>query len=116
VTTRVHGPEDSRAAEDVSKLIFGKGDPSSLSPAALTALSREVPFAEMQTVPTAVDALIALKLANSKSAARRLIEQGGVSVNGRRVESATDALSDALIGKYFLVKKGARDFGLVRFS
>ena len=113
VTTRVHGPEAARVAEDVSRLIFGKGDPISLSPAALNALSREVPFAEMQTAPTAVDALIALNLATSKSAARRLVEQGGVSVNGRKVASATDALSDPLIGKYFLVKKGARDFGLV---
>lgn len=113
VTTRVHGPEAARVAEDVSRLIFGKGDPISLSPAALTALSREVPFAEMPSAPTAVDALIALKLAASKSAARRLIEQGGVSVNGRRVASATDTLSDPLIGEYFLVKKGARDFGLV---
>ena len=113
VTTRVHGGEAARVAEDVSRLIFGKGDPISLSPAALIALSREVPFAEMQTVPTAVDALIALKLATSKSAARRLIEQGGVSVNGRRVESATDPLADPLVGMYFLVKKGSRDFGLI---
>ena len=90
VTTRVHGPEAARVAEDVSRLIFGKGDPISLSPAALAALSREVPFVEMQTAPTAVDALIGLKLANSKSAARRLIEQGGMSVNGRRVASAID--------------------------
>jgi len=67
----------------------------------------------MLSAPTAVDALITLKLAVSKSAARRLIEQGGVSVNGRRVESPTDPLTDPLLGKYFLVKKGARDFGLV---
>ena len=114
VTARVHGAETARVAEDVSRLIFGKGDPASLSPTALTALSREVPFAEMPGAATVVDALVALKLAASKGAARRLIEQGGVSINARRVASASDPLGEPLVGGYYLIKKGARDFGLVR--
>jgi tyrosyl-tRNA synthetase len=114
VTARVHGVEAARVAEDVSRLIFGKGDPASLSPAALTALSREVPFAEMPGTTTVVDALVALKLAASRGAARRLIEQGGVSVNARRVASPTDALGEPLVRGFYLIKKGARDFGLLR--
>ncbi len=114
VTTRVHGKEAARTAEEVSRLLFGKGDPSSLSPSALDALSREVPFKEVEPSLTVTDALVELKLAASKSAARRLIEQGGVSVNSRRVSSQTEALGEPLAGVYFLVKKGARDFGLVR--
>jgi tyrosyl-tRNA synthetase len=114
VTARVHGADAARVAEDVSRLIFGKGDPATLSPAALTALSREVPFAEMPGTTTVVDALVALKLAASKGAARRLIEQGGVSVNAGRVASASDPLGEPLVGGYYLIKKGARDFGLLR--
>jgi tyrosyl-tRNA synthetase len=114
VTTRVHGPEAAGVAEDVSRLIFGKGDPASLSPAALAALSREVPFVEMPRDTALVDALVVLKLAASKSAARRLIEQGGVSVNARRATSAADSLGEPLTGGYYLIKKGARDFGLIR--
>jgi tyrosyl-tRNA synthetase len=116
VTTRVHGPEAARVAEDVSRLIFGKGDPATLSPAALAALSREVPFLEMAGSTTLVDTLVALKLAASKSAARRLVEQGGVSVNARRAASAADSLGEALAGGYYLIKKGARDFGLIRIG
>jgi tyrosyl-tRNA synthetase len=116
VTTRVHGPEAARVAEDVSLLIFGKGDPATLSPAALAALSREVPFLEMAGSTTLVDTLVALKLAASKSAARRLIEQGGLSVNARRAASAADSLGEALAGGYYLIKKGARDFGLIRIG
>ena len=116
VTTRVHGPEAARVAEDVSRLIFGKGDPASLSPAALAALSREVPFVEMPRDTALVDALVVLKLAASKSAARRLIEQGGVSVNARRATSAADSLGEPLTGGYYLIKKGARDFGLIRIG
>jgi tyrosyl-tRNA synthetase len=116
VTARVHGAEAARVAEEVSRLIFGKGDPASLSPAALAALSRELPFAEMSPAVTVVDVLVQLKLAASKGAARRLIEQGGVTINSRRAANAADALGEPLAGNYYLVRKGARDFGLVRLK
>ena len=114
VTTRVHGADEAQIAEDVSRLLFQKGDPRSLSVDALAALSREVPFAELPTGATAVDALIALDFATSKSAARRLIDQGGVSVNGERVTSATDPMGVPLADQCYLIKKGARDYGLIR--
>ncbi|MDP9179925.1 MAG: tyrosine--tRNA ligase [Gemmatimonadota bacterium] len=114
VTTRVHGADVARVAEDVSHLLFAKGDPASLSPEALEALSREVPFAEMPDKPTVVDALVQLGLAASKSAARRLIEQGGVTVNGQRMPAGSDSLGEPLSGGYYLLKKGGRDFGLLR--
>ncbi len=114
VTTRVHGPEAAQTAADVSRLLFGKGDPTSLSEAALVALTREVPFHEVSAVTSPVDALVEVGLASSKSAARRLIEQGGVVINGRRIATSTDSLGEALAGRYYLLKKGARDFGLLR--
>jgi tyrosyl-tRNA synthetase len=116
VTTRVHGADVARVAEDVSRLLFAKGDPASLSPEALEALSREVPFVETAETPTVVDALVQLNLAASKGAARRLIEQGGVAVNGRRIASASDPLGEPLAGNHYLLKKGARDFGLLRVA
>lgn len=114
VTTRVHGADAARIAEDVSKLLFGKADPGSLSAEALDALSREVSFVEMPVVATAIDGLVALNLVPSKGAARRLIEQGGVSVNGKRVAAAADPIGEPLRGGYYLLKKGARDYGLIK--
>jgi tyrosyl-tRNA synthetase len=114
VTTRVHGSEAARIAEEVSRLLFAKGDPASLSHDALAALAREVPFTEVPEAPAVVDALVALGLAQSKGAARRLVEQGGVTVNGRRIAAVGDSLGEPLAGKYFLIKKGARDYGLIR--
>jgi tyrosyl-tRNA synthetase len=113
VTTRVHGSEAARIAGEVSHLLFAKGDPTSLSDDALLALSREVPFVELAELPSIVDGLVALGLVASKGAARRLVDQGGASVNGRRV-SGTDPVGEPLKGSYYLIKKGARDFGLVR--
>ncbi|HEY8165106.1 MAG TPA: tyrosine--tRNA ligase [Gemmatimonadaceae bacterium] len=114
VTTRVHGRDAAQAAADVSRLLFGKGEPASLSEAALIALSREVPFEEVSEVKSVVDALVDVGLVSSKGAARRLIEQGGAAVNGRRISSATEPVGEPLGGGYYLLKKGQRDFGLIR--
>jgi tyrosyl-tRNA synthetase len=116
VTTRVHGTEAARIAEEVSRILFGRGDASTLSFDALRAMSEEIPFAEMPSFTSVVDALVDLKLAASKGAARRLVEQGAVSINGRKLASVTDQAGEPLSGSYYLVKKGARDFGLVRVS
>ena len=117
VTERVHSEEAAGVAEEVSRVLFGKADPTTLSESVLEALSEEVPFAEAREVPGIVDALVLLKLAASKSAARRLVEQGGVYLNGQRA-SADTTLSGTkpLAGKYHLVRKGAREYGLLRVA
>ena len=114
VTTRVHGSEQAKVAEEVSKILFAKGDPTQLSSDALKALAEEVPFASMASFTNAIGALVELKLAASKGAARRLVEQGGVSVNGKKITDLSAAVGDPLGGEYYLIKKGARDFGLIR--
>jgi tyrosyl-tRNA synthetase len=111
VTARVHGADAARVAEDVSRLLFQKGDPASLSDQALAVLEKEVPFAEMPELTNVIDGLVALGLAASKGAARRLVDQGGVSINGQRV---TDSVGEPLRGRYYLMRKGARDYGLIR--
>jgi tyrosyl-tRNA synthetase len=115
LTARVHGEDAARVAEEVSRVLFGKADPTSLTEPVLQALSVEVPFAESADAPGLLDALVTLKLAASKSAARRLVEQGGVYVNGQRATAETDLVSmKPLAGRYHLLRKGARDYGLIR--
>jgi tyrosyl-tRNA synthetase len=96
-------------------VLFGKADPTSLTEPVLRALSEEVQFAESAEPPGLLDALVTLKLAASKGAARRLIEQGGVYLNGQRTTVDTNLSSTpALAGGYHLLRKGARDYGLIR--
>jgi tyrosyl-tRNA synthetase len=115
MTARVHGDEAGRVAEEVSRVLFGKADPMTLTEPVLRALSEEVPFAESREAPGLLDALVTLKLAASKGAARRLVEQGGVYLNGQRAAADTDLGSaKPLAGRYHLIRKGARDYGLVR--
>jgi tyrosyl-tRNA synthetase len=115
VTARVHGEEAARVAEEVSQVLFGKADPMTLGENVLRALAAEVPFAETTQSAGLLEALVTLKLAASKSAARRLLEQGGVYLNGQRAAVDTDLSSaKTLAGGYHLLRKGARDYGLIR--
>jgi tyrosyl-tRNA synthetase len=112
MTTRVHGEEAARIAEEVSGVLFGKAEPTSLSIPVFEALSREVPHSVVDSFTSVADALVAVGLAASKGAAKRLIEQGGATVNGRRIGSLSDSV-EAIGGRYYLIKKGARDYGLL---
>ena len=119
VTTRVHGEDAARVASEVSALLFGKGDPKSLSAQALKALAEEVPFVRLSADGADIDVLELFTRANlvaSKGAARRLLEQGGLYVNGDRLSASDKTLGrDRLLaGGHLLLRKGAREYALVR--
>jgi tyrosyl-tRNA synthetase len=122
VTTRVHGADSARVAQEMSALLFAKGDPKQLSAAAVEALAGEVPFIEHArqdgAEPDVLDLLVESKLAASKGAAKRLLEQGGVTVSGRRLSAADRQITpdDYLAGGHLLLRKGARDYVLVRVT
>ena len=61
--------------------------------------------------------LVAAGLAASNGAAQRLLEQGGVSVNKRKLradERYLDPASVLLAGGYIVLGKGRRDYAVVR--
>jgi len=117
VTTRVHGAEASRIAEEVSAVLFGKRDVTELTLPVIQALSREIPFSEIgpNETPSIADLMTVCGLAPSKGAARRLLEQGGVYVNGVRAGADLDvAAVNPLPGKHLLLRKGARQYALLK--
>lgn len=127
VTTRVHGAAAAAVAEEVSALLFGGADAGSLSLPALEALREEVPYLEhgdgsldvSASEPAGsdvLDLLVQTKLAASRGAARRLLEQGGVYVNGQRLSASERTVGrDRLLhGRFLLLRKGAREYALVR--
>jgi tyrosyl-tRNA synthetase len=120
VTTRVHGVTAAKAAADVSGLLFGRGDAASLSRDALEALRDEVPFVSIPALPAegidATDLFVAAKLAPSKGAAKRLLEQGGLSVNGAKMSAEQRVVRGEMMlaGGHLLLRKGAREYALVR--
>jgi tyrosyl-tRNA synthetase len=85
-TTRLcHGDAAARKAIDVAAKAF-----TGLAADGLPTLTLES-GAQL----TVLDVVVALGMAASKSAARRLVEQGGVKLNDRPVQSVTATISDA---------------------
>ncbi len=118
-TALVHGAEEADTAVRVSELLFG-ADPTQATAAQLAAVGREVPTllldrAELDGGLDLVDVLARDGfLVASKGEARRAITQGGVSVNGERAgEGAVVAPSDLLHGRYAVVRKGKKAYGLL---
>jgi tyrosyl-tRNA synthetase len=127
VTRRVHGDAALEAAEQVSGFYFGGLDPRELTDIALGILRTEAPFTEVAAAAVADEAdptlfdviklLVTSGLAASNGAAKRLLEQGGVSVNKQRhlPQQRFVLASDALLsGGHIVIGKGKRDYALLR--
>ena len=104
VTEIVHGREEAERAKAAALAAFGSGDASS-SLVPTHALSKE----EFSAGAKIVDVLLASGLTKSKSAARRLVEQGGVRVGERRVTDVDDRIqSEDLAAGSILLHAGKK--------
>jgi len=113
VTTIVHGPEATAAAQEASAILFG-GSPAGASVQALEFLATEVPTSPFTAGVTLAAALAATPLASSLSDARRTISQGAVSVNGSVAGEDRPLVSgDLLYSRWLLLRKGKRNYHLL---
>lgn len=118
VTTLIHGGEAAELAETVSRTVFDKKvEAASLSDAVFSMLAAEMPSVVVPTSGESVDIIevLAQGFELSKTAARKLIQQGAVSVNGAKLgaEATTAPMADAVRGRWMLVRKGAREIAVV---
>ena len=123
VTTRAHGDAAARAAREASRVVFDKkADPRELSPDVLEMLSGELPYMPLASLSagavSVVDMLVGTNLVKSKGDARRQLQQGAVSVNGRRLDpdELVVATAGAVHGKWFVVRKGGREVAIVALT
>ena len=119
VTTMVHGEEAKDNATGVSAILFSDFDPHNVKASVFDEMAKEIPTASVSANNLGlVDALVKAGLAKSKSEARRQIEQGGVYVNQQRVKDVDRKLdpSDWLAGGNLLLRKGKKDYGLLRLQ
>ena len=106
LTAMVHGREEADKAQAAAKALFGGGGDNADMPSTDLDPSR---FIEGQI--GVLDLLVACGLAPSKGEARRLVQQGGVSVNGEKVSGVDQRLDQALIGgEGVIIKKGKKVF------
>jgi len=118
ITTLIHGEKASNMAEAAAKALFGQGEISELDLATLDSALSQLPKVELsknEEIPTWVDLLAGSGVVDSKSAARRIVKEGGAYLNNEKVtsEDFTPKNSDFLHGKYLLLRKGKRDLAAV---
>ncbi|MCY3541780.1 MAG: tyrosine--tRNA ligase [Gammaproteobacteria bacterium] len=116
LTYLVHGDAGLQAAQRITDALFG-GSITDLTVTDLGQLWQDgLARAELSDrVPLTV-ALCDTKLAQSRSAARRLLDSSGVSVNGTPVTDVCFELqrAGALFGEFHLLRRGRKSWGIAR--
>ncbi|WP_314685260.1 tyrosine--tRNA ligase [Rothia mucilaginosa] len=116
VTSLVHGTEATDQAVAASEALFGKGDFAALDEATLESVVAELPSAKLtEDRLDLISVLTELGFAKSNSEARRILKEGGASVNGVKVqgEDATISKDDLLHGRLAMVRRGKKNQGAV---
>lgn len=121
-TAIVHGKQTVRAIEEVSAILFGSVL-SSPDPASLRLLSLEMPtsslaHSELEQGVAPIDLLVRSGLAESKGAARKLVEGGGFSVYNKRVGIEKKLLTTADLEwpSALLIRAGKKNYHLIQVS
>ena len=110
LTKLVHGEEEAKKADEAAKALFAAGGKSDNVPTTVYSV------AEMEAGKDILSLLVETKLAATRSEARRLVQQGGVSVNEVKV-SAIDRVfttADFDADGVLLIKKGKKGFHQVK--
>ena len=104
ITKLVHGEEEAQKALNAAKALFsGEGDDSNMP---TTELSKD----EVGEGIGLLDLLVLTKLAASKGEGRRLIEQGGLSINGEKVNDVNLRIKIEDLQEPIKIKKGKKAF------
>ena len=118
LTTLVHGEKECAQAEAAGKALFGQGELSELEEKTLEAALNQLPrttVARGAAFPTWVDLLAATGVVDSKSAARRIVKEGGAYLNNVKIsgEDFAPTASDLIYGRFLVLRKGKRDLAAV---
>jgi tyrosyl-tRNA synthetase len=116
MTRLVHGDDATDAVIAASEALFGRGDLHALDAGTLADAVAELPGGVVTAGDTLTDALVAAGLAESRNAARRIVGEGAVSLNGERMVDAERVLtaSDFLCGVAAILRRGKRNLAVAR--
>jgi tyrosyl-tRNA synthetase len=125
ITVRVHSEQDYQSAVEASEVLFGKGTTDTLrrlSEEDFLSVFEGVPQADIPkaTIEAGIPVIDFVAgetgFFTSKGEARRMIQQGGLSVNKEKItdQNAIIGHEQVLNGKYVLLQKGRKFYCLVR--
>ena len=121
VTTLLHGADQAQKVEVAAKALFGQGEIRDLDIETLKSALAELPKTRIKRgkeIPSWVDLITGSGVVDSKSAARRVIKEGGAYLNNEKItgEDFTPKSSDLLHGQFLLLRKGKRDLVAVEIA
>jgi len=104
ITKLVHGEEEAQKALNAARALFsGEGDDANMP-------TTELSEVELGEGIGLLDLLVLTKLAASKGEGRRLIEQGGLSINGEKVTDVNLKIKKEDLAEPIKIKKGKKAF------
>lgn len=111
VTNIVHGEEEAKKAQEASRALFAGGASGGSIP------TTNMDKSNFENGLNILDALVTLKLAPSKSEARRLVQQGGIKVNDVKVETIEHNLTiNDFKDNKLLIQKGKKVFHQIELN
>ena len=110
LTALVHGEEEAKKAEESAKALFGAGGDSANMP---TSVLTDADFENGNI--NVLSMLVATGLCPSRGEARRLVQQGGVTIDDVKVASIDESLArERFEGEGIIVRKGKKVFHRVK--
>ncbi|MBQ2111457.1 MAG: tyrosine--tRNA ligase, partial [Clostridia bacterium] len=103
LTKLVHGEEEAAKAQQAARALFAGGADDSTMP-----ITEIDPAILTEGGISIIDLLVAAKLAASKGEARRLIQQGGITLNGEKVEDFGVMISRDELKDSVMLRKGKK--------
>lgn len=106
ITKLVHGEEEAKKAEEAASALFAGGaDMANVPTVTITKEEIGLPI---------IDIMASTKILPSKKEGRRLIEQGGLTINGVKVEDANRTLNEEdLQDGSALIKRGKKNYNKI---
>ncbi|MBR2453353.1 MAG: tyrosine--tRNA ligase [Clostridia bacterium] len=105
VTKMVHGEDEANKADQAAKAVFGAGADDSNMP------TYDMEAADAENGINILDLMVKSGLAPSKGEGRRLVQQGGVSIDGNKIMDVNYIVEKSIFndGK-IVIKKGKKVF------
>jgi tyrosyl-tRNA synthetase len=104
LTNMVHGEEEANKARESARALFSAGSAENMP---------SVQIAADAFTDGSIDILgllVATGLTQTRNEARRAVEQGGVTVNGDKIEDAKTSFAESDFDAEFILRKGKKKF------
>ena len=102
LTSLVHGEDEARKAQEAAKALFAGGlDDSNMPTTKITMENEDILLS---------DILLQCKLCESKGEVKRLIQQGGISVDEEKISDINHKITKEQLKKGIKIKKGKKIF------